>query len=123
MAPRPGGWVLWVWVLGAVAHGVSSQSCAPDASLVGLTVSAGGGAGVACTFDTAFDPTHDYYECQLPHVEHDVVVTPLPADFTAEMEVRCAYIHIWKALCHAMLHPQRIQPGLCALGWTLVVDA
>jgi hypothetical protein len=110
-----GGWAFLVWVVGAGVHGVASQSCAqsPDASLVELTVSAGGGADVACIFDTAFDPMHEYYECQLPHVEHDVVVTPLPADYAAEMEVRRLLhtIHL-QAPLPRYAPPQRTQSGL-----------
>lgn len=116
---RPtGGWVFWVWVLGAGVHGVASQSCAqsPDASLVELAVSAGVGADVACIFDTAFDPMHEYYECQLPHVEHDIVVAPLPADYAAELEVLGLAIQPPPYPPGGPLPryapPQRTQPGL-----------
>jgi hypothetical protein len=64
----------------------TAQSCAssvPNATLVGLTVSAG------CTLHPPFHPNEHYYSCAIPHAADFVSLTPIPAEYyQAQVEVR-----------------------------------
>ena len=68
----------------------AAQSCArsvPNATLVGLTVSAG------CTLHPPFDPNEHYYSCAIPHAADSVSLTPIPAAYyEAQVEVRVPFL-------------------------------